>query len=82
MSVDELTCRELVEIVTEYLEGALSPEEYARFERHLALCEGCSIYVDQMRETVRLTGMLREEEIPEEARETLLDAFRGWKSST
>ncbi len=81
MSVDELTCRELVEIVTEYLEGALAPEDYARFERHLGMCEGCSIYVDQMRETIRLTGMLSEDEIPEDAREALLNAFRGWKNT-
>jgi predicted anti-sigma-YlaC factor YlaD len=81
MPVDELSCRELVEIVTEYLEGALSPQDYARFERHLGLCEGCTIYVDQMRETVRLTGMLREDQIPEGARTALLDAFRGWKSA-
>jgi anti-sigma factor RsiW len=81
MTVEELTCRELVEIVTDYLEGALSPEDFARFERHLSVCEGCTIYVDQMRETIRLTGMLREDQIPENAREALLNAFRGWKSA-
>jgi predicted anti-sigma-YlaC factor YlaD len=82
MTVEELTCRELVEIVTDYLEGALTQEDFARFERHLSVCEGCTIYVDQMRETIRLTGMLREDQIPDAAREALLEAFRGWKSSS
>ena len=81
MPVQELTCRELVEIVTDYLEGALPPEEYVRFEKHLVMCDGCAIYFDQLRETIRLTGMLREEEIPGEARDALLAAFRGWKST-
>ena len=80
MPVEELTCRELVEIVTDYLEGALSPEEYVRFEKHLVMCDGCAIYFDQLRETIRLTGMLREEEIPADARDALLEAFRGWKT--
>jgi anti-sigma factor RsiW len=77
--VDELTCQQLVEIVTDYLEGAMSPEERVRFETHLVFCDGCAIYVDQMQETIRAAGALREEEIPDEAREALLAAFRGWK---
>jgi predicted anti-sigma-YlaC factor YlaD len=80
MPVEELTCRELVEIVTDYLEGALPPEEYVRFEKHLVMCDGCAIYVDQLRETIRLTGMLKEEQVPEDARDALLEAFRGWKT--
>ena len=79
MPVGELTCRELVEIVTDYLEGALSPEERIQFEKHLVMCDGCAIYLDQMRESIRLTGMLREEHVSEEARERLVEAFRGWK---
>lgn len=75
---NELSCRELVEIVTEYLEGALAPGERARVERHLGDCEGCTVYVDQMRETVRLTGRLREQDLEPAARETLLRAFRDW----
>lgn len=77
--MEELTCRELVEIVTDYLEGALSPDEHVRFEKHLVMCDGCSIYVDQLQETIRLTGTLREEHVPEGAREALVSAFRGWK---
>ena len=49
MSTDGLTCKEMVEIVTDYLEGALSPEDRSRFEQHLALCDGCTYYVEQMR---------------------------------
>lgn len=75
---DELSCRELVEIVTDYLEGTLPAEERARVEAHLVNCPGCTTYIEQMRETVRLTGRLREEDVPPGAREALLQAFRGW----
>jgi hypothetical protein len=80
MSADDLSCRELVEIVTDYLEGALAPEDRARFEQHLVLCDGCTIYVEQMRDTIRLVGTLREEDVPDEARDSLLAAFRSWRS--
>lgn len=80
MSAEELTCQELVEVVTDYLEGAMAPEDRIRFERHLVLCDGCAIYVDQMRETIRVTGMLREEQVPAGAREALLEVFRGWRN--
>ena len=78
-SAPALTCRELVEIVTDYLEGALPPDERSRFEQHLAGCEGCAAYLDQFRETIRLTGRLAEEAVDLEARQTLLRAFGGWK---
>jgi len=68
----------VVELVTDYLEGALPPEVRGRVEEHLALCDGCSTYLEQMRETIRLTGMIREEQIPEEEKHRLLEAFRGW----
>lgn len=77
----ELTCQELAELVTEYLEGAMPPPESTRFEAHLAGCPGCAIYLEQMRETVRLVGMLTEESIPVEGRERLLRAFRTWQSA-
>ena len=76
---DELTCKQLVELVTEYLEGTLSPEGRARFDAHLAGCRGCRAYVEQMRLTIRTVGRLREDSIVPEARERLLRAFRGWK---
>ena len=58
LSDDELACRELVELVTEYLEGRLSPTERLRFEAHLVGCSGCRAYLDQMRATLRVLGNL------------------------
>lgn len=75
----ELTCRELVELVTDYLEAALAPADRARFEGHLAMCDGCSAYVEQLRETVRLTGMLGEDDLSPQMRDDLLGAFRNWR---
>jgi predicted anti-sigma-YlaC factor YlaD len=80
VSVGELTCKEVVEIVSDYLEGALSAEDRARFDRHLSGCDGCTNYVEQMRETIRLTGMLTEEQVPVAQRERLRRAFRDWKT--
>ena len=79
MSSPSLTCAELVELVTDYLEGALSPEDSDRFERHLDDCSGCTAYVEQFRETIRLTGRLREQDVPSEARDALLAEFADWK---
>jgi predicted anti-sigma-YlaC factor YlaD len=78
VSAEELTCREVVEIVSDYLEGALSDELRARFDQHLSACDGCTNYLEQMRETIRLSGMLTEEQIPLVQRERLLEAFRDW----
>jgi anti-sigma factor RsiW len=75
----ELNCRELVEIVTNYLEDALSTEDRARFDAHLEDCEGCAAHLRQMRTTIRVLGSLSETPIPPAARAELLDAFRGWK---
>jgi predicted anti-sigma-YlaC factor YlaD len=74
-----LTCIEVVEIVTDYLEGTMTPELKERFEDHLSACEGCSAYLVQMRETIRLTGMLSEDAIPAEQRDRLVSAFRDWR---
>ena len=76
---DEMSCKELVEVVTHYLEGVLSPSDRARFEEHLGQCPGCQTYLDQMRQTIRSLGKLKEESIPPAAWETLQQAFRGWK---
>jgi predicted anti-sigma-YlaC factor YlaD len=77
--VIELTCKQMVELVTDYLEGSLSPDDRARFETHLAVCEGCTRFLAQMRETIRMTGTLAEEQIPPEQRDALLAAFRDWR---
>ncbi len=76
----DLSCRELVELVTDYLEGALDRRTRSRFERHISGCPHCTAYLEQIRETVRLTGMLREDQLEPQAREELLAAFRTWKA--
>ena len=78
MSDRALTCHEVIEIITEYLEGALPADDRRRVEEHLAICDGCTTYLEQMRETIRLTGMLTEEQIPEDQKRDLLEAFRTW----
>ncbi len=74
-----LNCREVVQLVTEYLEGAMPPETRLRFERHIAVCPPCRGFLGQMRETLRVSGELTEESLSPEARESLLDAFRDWR---
>jgi anti-sigma factor RsiW len=77
---DELACRELVEIVTDYLEGALGEDERERFEAHLAQCSFCIDYVEQMRAVSAAlgAGAIRRETLDPERRDALLDAFRDW----
>ena len=79
MSTTALSCREMVELVTDYLEDALPGSERARFEAHIAGCDGCTAYLEQMRATIALTGRLTEEEIPPEALEALLRGSRDWR---
>ena len=74
-----LDCRGLVELVTDYLEGALSPEAHFRFEAHISRCDGCGVYLEQMRMTVRMLGNLPVRALPAGAERDLLDAFRGWR---
>jgi anti-sigma factor RsiW len=78
-TTDALSCQELVELVTEYLEGTLPEGERARFDGHLRDCEGCRVYLDQMRRTIRTVGALSEESIAPEARDGLLAALRDWR---
>ncbi len=75
-----MNCQELVELVTDYFEDRLPTGERRRFDEHLAECEFCRIYLDQMRETIRLTGRLGEESIAPETRDRLVEAFRGWRT--
>jgi anti-sigma factor RsiW len=77
---DDLACAAAVELVTAYLEGALDAAARARFEEHLADCPGCTIYLEQMRQTIATTGRLAESDVPEPLRQRLRDAFRGWQS--
>ena len=79
-TADQLSCQELVELVTAYFEGALTPDERRRFDEHLDMCSGCRAYVAQMRTTIELVGTLRVEHVSPEAEDALLAAFRSWKS--
>ena len=74
----EIACAQLVELVTDYLEGALSAGERARFEEHLDECDGCVAYLDQMRTTIELTGRLRRADLAPEIPAELVAAFRDW----
>jgi len=80
MSRRALRCIEIVEIVTDYLEGAMSGPDRERFDEHVRGCEGCTRYLHQMRETIRLTGMLTPEQIPDEQMEELRSAFADWRA--
>ncbi len=75
-----LSCQELVELVTNYLEGALSGRQRARFERHIAACPHCTEYLQQLRVTLAELGELHEEDVAGPVREDLLHAFRDWKA--
>jgi putative zinc finger protein len=77
---EDLTCQELVELVTDYLEGNLPPRDRDRFEQHVILCDGCGFYLEQMRTTIALTGSLTEDSITPQAQEGLLHVFRDWKA--
>jgi anti-sigma factor RsiW len=74
----EMPCRELVELITDYLENRLPPRERARFEAHLFECEACATYLEQFRHTIRALGRLPEESLSPDAKDALLAAFRGW----
>jgi anti-sigma factor RsiW len=79
---DQLSCQELVELVTAYLDDALPASERARFEEHIAECDGCTGYVEQIRVTIALTGRVVPEQLDPAAEAALLDAFRDWRRRT
>jgi anti-sigma factor RsiW len=79
---ETITCREFVELATNYLEGKLSAPDRERFEDHLALCPGCQAYMEQLEATLRALGRTSEDSLSADAREALLHAFRDWKSSS
>ncbi len=76
-----LSCQELVELVTDYFEGALSDADRTRFDAHISGCDACTIYVQQMRDMLVVLGELTTESISPEAEAELLSAFRDWKGS-
>jgi anti-sigma factor RsiW len=79
-TASEITCAELVEIITDYLDGTMPQADHRRFEAHLDECPYCVNYLEQMRQTIAALGELREESIAPDARRGLLEAFRGWRS--
>jgi anti-sigma factor RsiW len=78
VGVHHLTCKQLVELVTEYFEGTLSPAERSRFEEHVMSCPPCWAHLKQMRATIDLLGSIPEETVSPEAEQALVEAFRGW----
>jgi predicted anti-sigma-YlaC factor YlaD len=82
MSVQEITCKELVEVVTDYLEDRMPPDRRLLFEEHVAFCSWCRTYLDQMRETIRITGTLTEDDLSPEMGDALLEAFRNWNAQS
>jgi anti-sigma factor RsiW len=75
-----MTCHELVQVVTEYMEGTLPEPDRSRLEAHLAECPYCEEYLAQMRRTVETLGWLPAEAIDPSAQDELLEAFRGWRA--
>ena len=76
-----ISCQEVVELVTDYIERTLPADDAAVFEQHLNFCEGCVWYVDQIKTTIDTLGEAREEDIPTEAKDRLMSAFRDWRGS-
>jgi anti-sigma factor RsiW len=76
----ELVCRDVVELVSDYLEGALDARDRARFEAHLAGCDGCSAYLEEMRAAIRVAGSLAPMTIDPQMHERLVQAFRDWRT--
>ena len=76
---DDLACQEVVELVTDYLEGALSRSDRKRFEKHLAACPNCTTYLEQMRVTIRAVGTLTPADLTPEAETELTELFRQWR---
>jgi len=76
----ELSCEQAVALVTDYLEGALSRAEQARFERHLSGCPHCTEYLAQIRATIGLTHRLRSDELTPQMREHFVELYRRWSA--
>lgn len=74
----ELSCMEFIELVTSYLDGALPESERQRFEDHVVGCRSCGVYLNQIRQTIRMVGRLSEESLSPRMKQTLLEAFRDW----
>jgi anti-sigma factor RsiW len=78
----DLACREAVELVTDYLEGALRGADRARFEAHLAACPHCRAYLEQMRRTIEQLGRIHADELEPSVRDELVGLYRQWRDSS
>jgi anti-sigma factor RsiW len=78
----DIVCRQAVELVTDYLEGALSRRERRRFEAHLAACEHCTEYLAQMRATIRLSGEVTAEDLTPEMRTDFIALYERWRAES
>jgi len=76
---EDLSCAEVVQLVTDYVEGALPAGDRRRFEEHIVICDGCGTHLEQMRTTITVVGRVREDELSTRAVDELIAAFRGWK---
>ncbi len=76
-----IVCRQAVELVTDYLEGALPPADRKRFEAHLKGCPHCTAYLEQMRETIAAAGRVEPEQLAPQARTDLIRLYRQWQAS-
>lgn len=77
-----MKCREVVELMTDYLEGVLPSHDRERFEQHIAGCDGCRAYLAQLRATLLAMRRFEEAPIPERVQEELVQAFRDWRSTS
>jgi anti-sigma factor RsiW len=77
----ELTCSQMVELATEYLDGALPVEDRTRFEQHLVFCQACARYLRQLRETGNIARRIDDDEVPDDVCARLAHLFRDWKAS-
>ena len=77
----ELICQEIVEVITDYLEGAMDADLHASLEAHLAGCPHCTLYVEQMRAMIRVSGTIEAESLPPAFQAGLLAAFREWRQA-
>lgn len=79
--LEAMACQELVEVITDYIEGTLPPDDVRRLEAHLAVCDVCREYVEQMRRTMRMVGRLAAGEVDPAIRTRLVGAFRAWRDA-
>jgi anti-sigma factor RsiW len=78
----QLVCQQAVELMSDYLEGSLSRRDRRRLEKHLAACDACTAYLEQLRETIAASGVVAPEDLAPDVLETLTDLFRRFREDT